>query len=192
MPEGEDREDALECSGGPADTPDLLVSLTPTKLMGASPAPNSVSRSPGHGTSLKLPENDLTEDDASGLIMGRSSNYRRPSVEDMSLEQLLHGHARQAALVADRLGQAEYRLLEFMDSPTCPSPDQVLVAAERCEKMRRSATDDMKATIRLITELERPPQPPIQVGIVAVSSERIEGGNRREVGPGIRGEIEGR
>ena len=192
MPEEEDREDALECSGGPADTPDLLVSLTPTKLMSASPAPNSVSRSPGHGTSLKLPENDLTEDDASGITMGHVPDCRRPAVEDMSLEQLLHGHARQAALIADRLGQSEYQLLELMESPACPSPEEALVAAERLGELWRTASEEMKTTIRLITELERPPQAPIQVGIVSVSPDRIEGPRYREIGPRIRGELEGR
>ena len=133
----------------------------------------------------------LMEDAGAENTMDHLSNYQRPAVEDMTLEQLLYGHARQAALIADRLGQTEYRLLEFMDSPTCPSPDQVLVATECAEKLRRSVTEDMKATIRLITELERPPQAPIQVGIVSVSPDRIRGPKTRGIGSSIRGELEG-
>ena len=140
---------------------------------------------------LEHNEKALMEDDEAGLIVGRSSNYRRPEVENMTIEQILHGHARQVALISDRFAQSESELLAYYESDMCSDPEATLALTERAERLRRSAADDMRRTMKLIGELNSPPQPAVQVGIVSVSPEQIEGGSRREIGPGIRGELEG-
>lgn len=90
----------------------------------------------------------------------------RISAEKVDLQLLLKAHAMQSSQLADQLAQAEGAMIQFVEHGKVASPEVALEVIGRLERVRRSATDDLRQTAKLLEELKYPP-----VALAAVLSE---------------------
>jgi hypothetical protein len=76
---------------------------------------------------------------------------------DSDLEVLLRAHAVQASMIANAAAVSVGWWLAFLDDGDCSNPKAALEITYTYERIRRSATEDLRRTTALVRELRRPP-----------------------------------
>ena len=121
----------------------------------------------GEEEELQAYSDGLMEDDGAGTIRGRLPNcHPRRALRMDDISEMLLEHASQASVLADRAAVAEEQLMAFALDGTCPDPDSALKVAERLERLRRSASEDIRRTASALGELHRRPTP-VQIAVVS-------------------------
>jgi len=85
---------------------------------------------------------------------------------EVDLQALLKAHAAQSSSLADEVARLETEMLAFLMSGEAPSPDATLELINSFENTRRSATEDLRRTARLLVQLNAEPVP-VQVAVIS-------------------------
>lgn len=103
---------------------------------------------------------------SSSKLQERSDTKPRVRAAQVDLQLLLKGHAIQSSQLANQLARAEGAMIQFVEHGNVASPDLALEVIDRLERVRRSATEDLRQTAKVLEELKYPP-----VALAAVLSE---------------------
>ena len=106
------------------------------------------------------PATTLVKREVAALSKKEQGSIQRPvreKVINSELQLLLKGHGIQASQLADQLAKQESAMIEFIGKNKEVDHGKLLSIASRLEAIRRSATEDLRLTVRTLEELKYPP-----------------------------------
>lgn len=109
----------------------------------------------------------------------------------VDLQALLKAHAAQSSSLADEVARLETEMLAFLLSGEAPSPDGALELINCFEKVRRSATEDLRRTARLLVQLNAEPVP-VQVAVISPHHAKVVVQQPALMGPTSRRKLQGK